>query len=719
MIERLAHFVVRRRRLVLVVFVVGVLVAAAVGSSVFARLGSQGYDNPKSESTRVANSLANEFRVSDPFVVLVVDTSAGVDAPSSVAAATAYVARVSAISGVKSAVSYWTSGRPASLRSTDGRAGEVLVYAPPGGKPFDLARTISASYSGAQPGGLRVAASGFGVLNNAINDQVKKDIAKAEAIAVPLTIVLLILVFGSLVSAGLPFIVAMGAILTSFLVLFLISLATDVSVFALNLITGLGLGLGIDYALLIVNRYREELRVDGDVESAVVRTLTTAGRTVLVSGVTVAVTMAALLVFPQYFLRSFAYAGVAVTLLAVLSALIALPAVLGMLGKNVDRFKVRKGDLAPRDTGAWSRLAAGVMHRPWPVLLAVIAVLLVFASPVLNVKFSQTDERVLPKGNPALVATQMSQLRFPGQEAAPIDIVVPGGAHANLADYAKTLSKVSDVVRVVTPTSVFVHGIVVGLNPQPATWTAGNDARLQAISDTSPRTQAGIDLVSNVRAIPAPAPGTGVGGGAAAYADAQQAIASRLPWALGWIALATMIVLFLYTGSVLLPIKAVALNVLSLGAMMGVVVWIFQDGHLRWLVGDFNVTGTVDTAIMVLTAVVAFALSMDYEVFLLSRIKEEHNSGRDTASAVSVGLQRSGRIITAAAMLIAVSFAAFVTAGVSNIKQLGVGVAFAVLVDATIVRALLVPAFMRIAGKWNWWAPAPLRAVHARFGLSD
>ena len=719
MIERLAHFVVRRRRLVLAIFVVGVILAAGIGSAVFARLGSQGYDNPKSESARVLTALSNQFHVSDPFVVLTVDTGASVNDPTAAAAATTYVARIAKVPGVATVVSYWTSGMPAALRSTDGRAGEVLVYAAPGKTPFSTATNLANNYAGAQPGGLKVSASGYGVLSNAINSQVKKDIAKAEAIAIPLTIVLLIVVFGTLVSAGLPFIVALSAILSSFLILFLISLTTDVSIFALNLVTGLGLGLGIDYALLIVNRFREELRKDDDVESAVVRALSTAGRTVLVSGLTVAVTMGALIVFPQYFLQSFAYAGVAVTLLAVLSALIALPAVLAMLGSRVDKFKVRRGDLTPRDHGAWYRLATVVMRSPWPVMLAVIVGLLFIASPIRHVQFSQTDERVLPKNNAAYQAVVVNSQRFTGHESAPIDIYIPGGAAMDLNSYGKAISGVPGVIRVITPSSVIERGVVVASNPTPTTFTAGSDARIQAVSNVDSRTQAGIDLAKDLRAIAKPAAATSIGGAAAIYADSQSAIGDALPWALGWIGLATMLVLFLYTGSVLLPVKAVGLNILSLSATMGFVVWIFQFGHLTWLVGSFNQTNSVDTSIIVLTSVVAFALSMDYEVFLLSRIKEEHDAGQDTTTSVSLGLQRSGRIITAAALLIAVSFAAFVSAGVTNIKQLGVGVAFAVLIDATVVRALLVPAFMRIAGKWNWWAPRPLRRFHERFGIAD
>ena len=286
--------------------------------------------------------------------------------------------------------------------------------------------------------------------------------------------------------------------------------------------------------------------------------------------------------------------------------------------------------------------------------------------------------------------------------------------------YAASLSQVSGIVRVTTPAAVVADGRQVAANPAAAGWTAPNGAqRLSLVADVAPRSPAGQALVDAVRAVPAPVSGVLVGGAGAEYADTQGGITSRLPFVLAWILGTTLVVLFLFTGSVVLPLKAIGLNVLSLGATLGLLVWVFQDGHLKSVVGDFTATGTVDTSMTVLIAILAFALSMDYEVFLLSRIKEEHDAGSDTERSVVLGLQRSGRIITAAAALLAIVFAAFVSSGVTNIKQLGLGVAFAILLDATVVRGLLVPAFMRLFGAANWWAPRPLRAVHDRFGLSE
>jgi RND superfamily putative drug exporter len=721
MFERLGHLVVRRRRATLVLFVLGLIVAGVVGSGVFSRLQGAGFDDPGSDSAKAAQQLRDDFGVADPVAAIAVVTPHGLDADA--AAGTALAQRLRAEPGVTQVVSYWTSGRPASLAGQDGRTAQVLVFGEPGAtdvQQTDLAKRLTAGYEGEQ-GSLAVHVGGAAAVSNAISDTITSDLAKADSIAIPLTMVLLILVFGGLVAAGLPFLVAAGAVLGSFAVLFAVTLATDVSIFALNLVTGLGLGLGIDYALLVVNRFREQLAAGDDVESAVVRTVATAGRTVFVSGLTVAITLGSLSLFPQYFLRSFAYAGIAVTLLAVASALIALPAALALLGHRVNRLKVVRGDLAPRDTGLWATVARRVMRAPIPVLVVVGGLLVVLAAPAFGATFGQVDDRALPKDTPVAVASQIMRDQFPGREGTPVQVVVPAGVGAAaLATYAEDLSKVGGIIRVTTPTSVVVRGAVAAPNPQPQTLTAASGMqRLALVADVDPRTPRGQQLVEDVRAVPVPVAGVVVGGVGAQYTDTQAGITNRLPVVLGWIALTTLIVLFLFTGSLVLPLKAIALNIVSLGATIGVLTWVFQDGNLKGVVGDFTVTGTVDTSMMVLIAILAFALSMDYEVFLLSRLKEEHDAGSDTEQSVVLGLQRSGRIITAAAALLAVVFAAFVSSGVTNIKQLGLGVAFAILLDATLVRGLLVPALMRILGDANWWAPRPLRRLHDRFGLSE
>jgi RND superfamily putative drug exporter len=713
---RLGAFVARHRWPVLIGYVVSAVIFGIFGVQVFANMKSEGFADPGGEAARAAAYVQDEFGASDPAVVLVIQTPTDVDADA--AAATALLDDVAAVPGVESVISYWSTGAP-ELRSEDGRTAQAFVYADPDADLEQLSADIVDTYTG-QQGDLTVYAFGGEVIGNAFTEQISGDLARAESVAVPLTVILLIFVLGSVVAAGLPFLVAMGTILGSFLVLYVISLFTDVSVFSLNLVTGLGLALGIDYSLLIINRFREELAAGKAVPDAVAATVNSAGKTVFVSGITVVVALAALLFFPQYFLRSFGYAGMAVSVLAVIGALTAIPALLAILGPRINKFKVRRGDLAPKDDGGWARLARFVMRRPWPVMIASIAVLLVLAAPALGAIFGQVDERALPADNPVAQAGQVLREEFPGYENSPFEIVlVDAGSADEVRAYAEQVSQLDGVERVTTPTDVIVEGQVVAPNPDPTTWTSGNDVRVAAVGSVPPIDPAGEQLLADIRGIPAPASEALVGGVAADWADATQSILDRFWWVILWLALTTLVILFLYTGSLLIPVKAFVLNLLSLSAALGVLVWVFQDGRLSWLTGDYTVTGTVDMSTLVLVGVIAFALSMDYEVFMLSRITEEHAAGRDTTDAVAFGLQRTGRIITAAAVLIAIVFASFMTSGATNIKQLGLGVTVAILLDATIVRALLVPAFMRIAGKANWWAPSWLRKVHQRVGLQD
>ena len=713
---RLGAFVARYRWPVLIGYVVSAVIFGIFGVQVFANMKSEGFADPGGEAARAAAYVQDEFGASDPAVVLVIQTPTDVDADA--AAATALLDDVAAVPGVESVISYWSTGAP-ELRSEDGRTAQAFVYAEPDTDLEQLSTDIVDTYTG-QQGDLTVYAFGGEVIGNAFTEQISGDLARAESVAVPLTVILLIFVLGSVVAAGLPFLVAMGTILGSFLVLYVISLFTDVSVFSLNLVTGLGLALGIDYSLLIINRFREELAAGKAVPDAVAATVNSAGKTVFVSGLTVVVALAALLFFPQYFLRSFGYAGMAVSVLAVIGALTAIPALLAILGPRINKFKVRRGDLAPKDDGGWARLARFVMRRPWPVMIASIAVLLVLAAPALGAIFGQVDERALPADNPVAQAGQVLREEFPGYENSPYEIVlVDAGSADEVRAYAEQVSQLDGVERVTTPTDVIVEGQVVAPNPDPTTWTSGNDVRVAAVGSVPPIDPAGEQLLADIRGIPAPASEALVGGVAADWADATQSILDRFWWVILWLALTTLVILFLYTGSLLIPVKAFVLNLLSLSAALGVLVWVFQDGRLSWLTGDYTVTGTVDMSTLVLVGVIAFALSMDYEVFMLSRITEEHAAGRDTTDAVAFGLQRTGRIITAAAVLIAIVFASFMTSGATNIKQLGLGVTVAILLDATIVRALLVPAFMRIAGNANWWAPSWLRKVHQRVGLQD
>ena len=713
---RLGAFVARYRWPVLIGYLISAVVFGIFGVQVFANMKTEGFSDPGGEAARAAAYVQDEFGVIDPAVVLIIQTPTDVDADAP--AANALLDDVAAIPGVESVVSYWSTGAP-ELRSESGRTAQAVVYAEPDADLEKLSTDIVETYTG-QQGDLTVYAFGGEVIGNAFTEQISGDLARAESVAVPLTVILLIFVLGSVVAAGLPFLVALGTILGSFLVLYVISLFTDVSVFSLNLVTGLGLALGIDYSLLIINRFREELAAGKAVPDAVAATVNSAGKTVFVSGLTVVVALAALLFFPQFFLRSFGYAGMAVSILAVIGALTAIPALLAILGPRINKFKVRRGDLTPKDDGGWARLARFVMRRPWPVMIASVAVLLVLAAPALGAVFGQVDERALPADSPVAQAGQVLRDEFPGYENSPFEIVlIDAGSAEEVRTYAEQVSQLPEVERVTTPADVIVDGQVVAPNPDPSTWASGNNVRVAAVGSVPPIDPAGEQLLADIRAIPAPASEALVGGVAADWADATQSILDRFWWVILWLALTTLVILFLYTGSLLIPVKAFVLNLLSLSAALGVLVWVFQDGRLSWLTGDYTVTGTVDMSTLVLVGVIAFALSMDYEVFMLSRITEEHAAGRDTTDAVAFGLQRTGRIITAAAVLIAIVFASFMTSGATNIKQLGLGVTVAILLDATIVRALLVPAFMRIAGKANWWAPSWLRKVHQRVGLQD
>jgi RND superfamily putative drug exporter len=454
----------------------------------------------------------------------------------------------------------------------------------------------------------------------------------------------------------------------------------------------MGLGLGIDYALLMVNRFREEIHHGKSVEDSVVTTMATAGKTVFYSGMTVLVTMVSLTFFPLPFLKSFGYAGVSVVALAVVGAIFGLPPILAMMGSRIDKGVIRKSAITPKEDGRWADTARFVMKRPLPVVLLSLIALGIMAAPISAIKFSQGDARMLPADNPAAVATMVQAERFPGQTGTPIEIIIFDGAAKTdeIAKYVNRIAAVDGIVGVVPPQVI------------------GSDVRVVAYQEMLPRTPESQKLIHDIRDVPAPA-GTLVGGVAADYTDSQDGIAETLPWAFGWIALSVLILVFIFTGSIILPIKAVLLNVLSLGATMGVLTWVFIDGNLQWLVGSFTVTGSLDTSIVILIAVVVFGLSMDYELFLLSRIREEHLQGRSNVESVATGLQRSARIITAAAVLLAVVFAAFVTSGVTSIKTMGFGVALAVILDATLIRALLVPALMRLFGERNWWAPKSMQ----------
>ncbi len=694
MFEKLGHVVVRRRKSMVILFIVGVLTAGTFGSMVFSRLDSGGYSNPDSDSYQVYNYLNKNLKVADPNIVVVVDSGTlPITDPTVAAKAQVLETEMAKAPGVTKVISYWNTGGEKTLAATDGKAAYILVYG--GGEAFtpesqDMGAYFQKNFDGKRDG-LTIYSGGVGVVGNAINKKIADDLKIAEAISIPLTFILLVLVFGAMAASAMPLIVGVSAILGAFFLLYLISLVTSVSVYALNLTTGLGLGLGIDYALLLVNRFREELHRGKSVEDSIVDTMASAGKTVFYSGLTVLVTLFSLTFFPLPFLKSFGYAGVSVVAIAVAGALFGLPPILAMLGKKVDKGVVRRSAITHKDEGRWAQTARLVMKRPVAVVLLSLIVIGILAAPIKNIAFSQGDARILPASNPAAIATAIQESRFESNIAT-IDILILNGAgrEAEVSSYIEEINKVSGIVSVAEPQTI------------------GSDIRITAYESMLPRSPEAQKLINELRDVPAPV-GTLIGGVAADYTDTQEGISQTLPLAFGWIAISVLILLFVFTGSIILPIKAVLLNVLSLAATMGVMTWIFVDGNLQWLVGSFTVTGTLDTSIVILIFVVVFGLSMDYELFLLSRIREEHLLGRSNIESVATGLQRSARIITAAAVILAVVFAAFVTSGVTSIKMMGFGVAFAVVLDATLIRALLVPALMRLLGERNWWAPKAMQ----------
>jgi RND superfamily putative drug exporter len=703
--RRLGQFITNHSKLVLFGFVGLIIASTFWGFQVFGNLKGGGYDNPNSDSALVQEILESEFGVDPAELIVLVDLPGQADSmtasgPEFFPLVQDLTDEIAEIEGVESAVNYYMLGSPPQLKSEDGKLIYLLVDLDNSANQAPIVKQIVDDYTGDYRGA-EVHVSGFGAVTKAINEQIESDIIRAEIVAVPIVIILLLFVFGSLVAAGLPLFVGGLAIVGSFFVIWVASQFTDVSIFSLNLITGLGLGLGIDYSLLVVNRFREERAAGNDVQTAVINTVASAGKTVVFSGLTVALVLVSMAFFPQYFLQSFALAGVSVVTLAVIGAAIAVPAQLNLLGDRVNKLRVIKRDLTPKDTGTWEKIARFTMRRPLPILFVTIIALASLFSLSSQVVFGQVDDRVLPKDNPAHVASDLLRERFEGRESSPIEILVQG-SDSEIQQYINDVKEQENIVRVaIVPTE------------ENTDWV-----RINAIADIETRSPEGLDLIVSLRSIETELDEVLIGGNAAFYTDSQQGIEGALPIAAIWVFITTFIILFLFTGSVLIPLKAIVLNVLSLGATLGLVSWIFQNGELQWLLGEYSVTGTIDTSSVVMIALVAFGLSMDYELFLLSRIKEQHDAGYNTVNSVALGLQRSGRIITAAALILAVTFGAFASSGVSIMKMLGLGIAFAILLDATVVRGLLVPAIMRLMGSANWWAPKWMKRIHEKIGLS-
>jgi putative drug exporter of the RND superfamily len=721
MFVRLAGLTVRHRILVALAAIAAIALAGATSGDVASRLSSGGYADPDADSTLVDALLAERFQAGEPNYLLLVEAADGdVDGVEVAAFGATLTEALATDPAVVEAVSYWSLGDAPPLRSRDGSAAVVVATLEGDDDAIQLAASRLTEELAGEHELATVTATGTAQVYAEISAAGEGDAKRAEHLAMPITLLLLLLVFGTVVSALLPLAIGLLTITLTTGVLHLLGGVTEVSIHTLSITAVLGLGLAIDYALFVVSRFREEMAHGFDPHTAVQRTVRTAGRTVVFSAATVAVSLSALLLFPLAFLRSVAYAGIAVVLIAMLGAVVVLPALLALLGHRVDRFRVRRSQ--PGRRSRWNASARWVMKRPLPVATVIVGLLLFVGSPFFGIELGMPDHRQLPTEAPSRAALETLTADFQGFASETVAVIADGITVADdravVHAIGAALSSVDDVARVETALGVYVDGAYL---PDAPSTTAIHEAEGASLFWVIPAVDAmsadGLQLVEDVRALELPAEVL-VGGSGARLVDATEGMFGRLPWAIGWIALVTFTVLFLMFGSVLVPVKAVLLNLLSLTGTFGAMVWIFQDGHLADLLG-FTPTGTIAFTMPVMMFCIAFGLSMDYEVFLLSRIKEEHDRGADDVTAVAVGLERTGRIVTSAALLMAVVFAAMLTSGMAMLKLLGLGMAVAVLVDAFLVRATLVPAFMKLAGRANWWAPRPLRWVHERFAISE
>jgi RND superfamily putative drug exporter len=692
--NRLARFVVRRRRAVIISWLLVLIITAVIGSSAFSVLSSEFGAGTATESGRVAHEL-DELAETGGQVAIIAD-GIDLDDPQVQEELGAGVASIAELDGVVSVADPWSSDIDA-LRSTDGRAALIVVTLAGGLDDDDeLAVAQQIERLAHQLDAPEILVGGNVLVSETFATASESDLLRGEAIALPIAIAVMVVLLGGFVAAGMPLLVAIGGVLTTLAVLVGATQLGEVSIFSVNVVNMLGIGLGIDYGLLMVNRFREERGRGLEVHDAVMATVAAAGTTVVFSALTVAVAMSGLFVFGVPLLTSFGIAGLAVVLLCMLAAITLLPATLACVGH-----RVKPSVPSPDAQGRFYRLARSVQRRPIAVAGVVAAVLLLLGAPFLHAQFENGDARTLPRSSEVRATALTLAERFPARGTDPIVVMARVGADdpaliAWLEETSAMDGVVDSSIRPDTPAGLTVVDVV------PAGTSQG---------------AAATRVVETLRAHP-PTFDIDVGGPAAELIDVKQRLASRLPIAAAVVCLATLVLLFFMTGSLIVPIKAVIMNILSLGASLGALAWIFQDGHLSGPLG-FDSVGALDLWMPVLILIFAFGLSMDYEVFLLSRIKEVYDHTGDNDLAVAVGLQRSGRIITSAAALIVVVFAGFAAGEVLAVKQLGVGLAIAVIVDATLVRTLLVPATMKLLGERNWWAPRPLQRLHDRYGLHE
>ncbi|MDX6602640.1 MAG: putative drug exporter of the superfamily [Solirubrobacterales bacterium] len=703
MFDALARFADGNARRIGILAILFFLLAGALGGSVASRLDPYGADDPATETVKAKDRLFDAgLRI--PAVLAVVE-DAPVASPATRERVETLERRVRRRADVKSVTGYYDTHSLIFVSKDKQSTYFAVALRPIEDKQWQEAGADIAASLADEPG---VVVGGAAVAQEQVNKQVEKDLRTAEMLAFPLLLLLSFLFFRSLVASLLPLMIGGLAIVGTFLILRLASEVGSISIFALNLTTALGLGLAIDYSLFVVSRYREEIAKDGPGLAAMRRVLATAGRTVFFSSLTVSAALASLLVFPQRFLYSMGLGGALVALFAALISLTVLPAVLTLLGTRVNslapRFLQRRAeaDTRPDESGFWYRLSRFVMRRPVPVATFSALLLIVMGLPFLGIKFNTVDPEVLPESASARQAYDTVSSEFPPYRETPIWIDVEGGGPKAAAQVARRMRRVEGVAEV-NP-------------PQPL---KGDVTALQVVSTDPFVSEASQSTVKRIRDLEPP-PGTTllVGGATADFVDLQTSLVRHLPIVLAIIVVATLVILFLMTGSVILPIKSLLMNFLNLSAVFGLLVLIFQDGRLEGFL-DYTSPGAIEQTMPILLFAVAFGLSTDYAVFLLSRIKEARDNGASDSECVAIGLERTGRIVTAAALLFAVAMGAFATSQIIFIKENGVGTALAVLIDASIIRALLVPSLMELLGKWNWWAPAPLRRVHNRFGINE
>jgi uncharacterized membrane protein YdfJ with MMPL/SSD domain len=709
--ERWGRVAYRRRRLILLGALLVALLGGVWGTSIFASVQTAGgFDAPNSQSQHEADLATQAFgRDAGDVVVLYSSKTLTTASP---AFRRAVIGTLAALphSDVASYASYWSTGSRQFVSASGHQSYAVIELA----GSSDTARQDS--YDAIKPQlsapALRSQVGGVVPTDEAIDNQTTANITRAEALSFPILLILLLMIFGGLAAASLPLAIGALGILGSFTALRLLTLVTGVSVFSLNITTILGLGLGIDYGLFLVTRFREELHHQGTVEDAVARTVATAGRTVLVSGVTVAIVLASLMLFPETILRSIGYGGVATVLVDMIAALTVLPALLAVLGPRVNSLRIRRSVARPpagENTGVWYRLAHSVMRRPLLYAVPIVVLLLGLGLPFLHVVWGGVDATALPSSAAPRLVTEALNTDFPGNPTSPIETIVAfrgpvNGSPARAASLTAYASRLDHVPGVSSAQVTGIHGQI---------------ARIDLSYAPGPYTPQARAIVGQVRDVAAPAGATAqTGGQTAALTDELSSIGGTLPWMALAVILATFLLLFLAFGSLVLPLQAIAMNVLSLSAMYGVVTWIFQDGHLSGVLG-FSPNGTISPTIPVLMFAIMFGLSMDYEVFLVSRIRERYVATGDNAGAIASGLQRTGGVITSAALLLIVVIGMFSISSITFIKLLGVGMIVALILDATLVRMLLVPATMRLLGDANWWAPAPLRRLYARRGFRE